>query len=86
MPIVSRFFGIAIAFYWEDHLPPHFHANYGGDEAMIDIRTGTVIRGSLPRRALSMVDEWRTAHVDELLNDWERARQRQPLAYIAPLE
>ncbi len=86
MPIVSRFFGIAIAFYWEDHLPPHFHANYGGDEAMIDIRMGTVIRGSLPRRALSLVDEWRTVHVDELLNDWERARQRQPLAYIAPLE
>jgi hypothetical protein len=86
MPIVSRFFGIAIAFYWEDHLPPHFHANYGGDEAMIDIRAGAVIRGSLPRRALSLVDEWRTAHVDELLNDWERARQRQPLAYIAPLE
>ena len=86
MPIVSRFFGIVIAFYWEDHLPPHFHANYGGDEAMIDIRAGAVIRGSLPRRALSLVDEWRTAHVDELLNDWERARQRQPLAYIAPLE
>ena len=86
MPVVSRFFGIAIAFYWEDHLPPHFHAKYGGDEALIDIRTGAVVRGFLPRRALSLVDEWRTTHVDELLADWELARQRQPLAYIAPLE
>lgn len=86
MPVVSRFFGIVIAFYWEDHLPPHFHAKYSGDEAMIDIRTGAVIRGSLARRALSLVEEWRMTHLDELLDDWERARQRLPLAYIAPLE
>ena len=86
MPVVSRFFGIAIAFYWEDHLPPHFHAKYSGDEAMIDIRTGNVVQGALPRRALSLVNEWRTMHVDELLDNWERARRRQPLAYIEPLE
>ena len=33
MPIVSRFFGIVIALYWNDHAPPHFHAKYGGNEA-----------------------------------------------------
>ena len=86
MPVVSRFFGIVIAFYWQDHLPPHFHAFYSGDEGMIDIRTGEVLRGFLPQRALSLVNEWRTLHLEELLDDWERARQRQPLAYIAPLE
>ena len=86
MPVVSRFFGIAIVFYWEDHLPPHFHAKYSGDEGMIDIRTGHVLRGALPRRALSLVDEWRQQHVDELLDNWERARRREPLSYIAPLE
>ena len=86
MPVVSRFFGIVIAFYWEDHLPPHFHAKYSGDEAMINIRTGAVLHGSLPRRAISLVDEWRTLHVGELLDNWERARQRQPLSYIEPLE
>jgi len=73
-------------FYWEDHLPPHFHASYSGDEVMIDIHTGAVIRGSLPKRALSLIEEWRAAHVDELLDDWERAARREPLAYIAPLE
>ncbi len=86
MPVVSRFFGIVIAFYWEDHLPPHFHAKYSGDEAMIDIRTGQALRGSLVRRALALVNEWRMLHVEELLDDWERARQRKPLAYIDPLE
>jgi len=53
---------------------------------MIDIRTGELIRGSLPRRALSLVDEWRQLHIDALLANWERARARQPLAYIDPLE
>jgi len=86
MPIISRFFGIAIAFYWQDHLPPHFHAFYSGDEAVISIRTGELLRGSLPPRAFSLVNEWRTLHVDELLENWERARQRQALAYIDPLE
>lgn len=86
MPIVSRFFGIVIAFYWEDHLPAHFHAKYSGDEAMVDIRTGDVLRGAVPRRVLSLVDEWRGLHVDELLDNWERARQRRPLTYVAPLE
>jgi hypothetical protein len=86
MPVVSRFFGIAIAFYWEDHLPPHFHAKYGGDEVMMDIRTGEVLRGSLSRRALVLVEEWRKIHEAQLLDNWERARQRQPLVYISPLE
>ena len=52
MPIVSRFFGIVIAFYWEDHVPPPFHAKYSGDEAMIEIRSGHVLRGSVSPRAL----------------------------------
>lgn len=86
MPIVSRFFGIIIAFYWEDHLPPHFHAKYSGDEATIDIRTGGVLQGMLPSRALSLVNEWRERHISELIANWERARRREPLAYIDPLE
>ena len=86
MPVVSRFFGIVILFYWEDHLPPHFHAKYSGDEAMVEIRTGQVLQGSLPRRALRLMEEWRQLHVDELLENWERASRRRPLSYIAPLE
>ncbi len=86
MPIVSRFFGIVIAFYWEDHFPAHFHAKYSGDEAMINVLNGEVLRGSLPRRALSLINEWRALHVEELMENWKRARQRRPLVYVAPLE
>ena len=86
MPVVSRFYGIAIVFYWEEHLPPHFHAKYAGDEGMIDISTGALIRGSLPGRVLLLVNEWRVARKEELLADWDRARRRLPLTYIEPLE
>lgn len=86
MPVVSRFFGIVIAFYWEDHGPPHFHAKYSGDESVIDIHTGEALRGTLPRRAVSLVEEWRQLHINELLDNWNRARERRPLVYIDPLE
>jgi hypothetical protein len=52
MPVVSRFYGIAIVFYWEERLPPHFHAKYSGEEDVIEIHTGAVIQGSLPKRVL----------------------------------
>jgi len=86
MPIISRFFGIIIAIYWNDHSPPHFHAKYSGDEAVIDIDTGEVIKGALSKRVLSLVEEWRQLHRQELIQDWELARQRKPLRYISPLE
>ena len=39
MPEISRFFGIVIKMFFDDHNPPHFHAEYGGDLALIDIHT-----------------------------------------------
>jgi hypothetical protein len=39
MPEISRFFGIVIKMFFDDHNPPHFHAEYGDDLALIDIRT-----------------------------------------------
>ena len=34
MPVISRFYGILIVMYFNDHNPPHFHAKYSGDEAI----------------------------------------------------
>lgn len=86
MPEVSRFLGIVIGMFFNDHNPPHFHASYGEHEAAVSIRDGAVLWGSLPRRALSHVQEWRQAHVVELEENWERARAKQFLRPIAPLE
>jgi hypothetical protein len=66
--------------------PPHFHASYGDREVAVTIRDGAVLWGSLPGRALGHVQEWRQAHLAELEENWERARGKQPLRAIAPLE
>lgn len=86
MPELTRFFGIIIAMYYNDHSPPHFHAKYGADQAVICIDTGEVIEGNLSARALRLVEEWRQLHQQELLNDWALAQNRQPLIKIEPLE
>lgn len=86
MPEISRFFGIVIRIYFNDHGPAHFHAAYGEFEALINIETLAVYRGDLPRRALALVLEWAALHRDELRQDWGLARKGQSLQPIAPLE
>jgi len=86
MPEISRFFGIVIRMYVNDHNPPHFHAAYGEFEALINIETIRVYQGDLPRRALGLVLEWAALHRGELQQDWNRARKGEPLQPIAPLE
>ncbi len=71
--------------YFADHAPPHFHAVYSGEEAVVAIATGEVLRGHLPERALRLVGEWRVLHRAELEANWERVQiPALPLA-IAPL-
>lgn len=86
MPELSRFYGIVIRMYFDDHPPPHFHAEYGSFEALIDIRTLAFVRGKLPPRARGLVTEWAALHQDELMEQWVRARSLEPLGKIAPLE
>jgi|SRR4030042_5468855 hypothetical protein len=85
MPEISRFLGIVIALFYRDHVPPHFHAVYGDYQITIDIDKGTV-EGRFPKRALQHVLEWHELHKQELLDDWELARNKQPLKQISPLE
>lgn len=68
-----------------DHPPPHFHAYYGDEEALVEIRTGEVYRGRLPPRAWRLVSEWYSLHRAELQENWERAMAELPLLRIAPL-
>ncbi len=86
MPTISEFFGILIRMYYDDHNPPHFHAYYGGHEAIFSIETLEIMEGLLPKRAKALVIEWTLEHRQELLNDWKLAEQHQPLNKIAPLE
>lgn len=85
MPRLSFFYGIAIYLYYEDHPPPHVHARYGEHQAKVSIATGTIIDGSLPRRAARLVAEWINEHADELAESWERAAHGEEPGTIEPL-
>ena len=86
MPEISRFFGIVIKMFFEDHHPPHFHAQYGESETLIDIHNLSVFAGRLPPRAVGLVIEWATLHQQELLANWQRAQAQQALQKIDPLQ
>ncbi|MDO8595623.1 MAG: DUF4160 domain-containing protein [Sulfuricaulis sp.] len=86
MPTISRFFGIEIRMYYDDHAPPHFHAYYGGESAVIAIDRLEVIEGGLAKRPLALVVEWAQQHRDELREDWRLAEMHQALKPIPALD
>jgi hypothetical protein len=85
VPEISRFFGIVVSIQFRDHDPPHFHATYGEHEITVSISEGE-IQGFFPKRALRLIEEWRTLHRNELLENWRLARERRPLKPVTPLE
>ena len=86
MPIISKFFGILIRMFYDDHNPPHFHAEYQGTKAVFDFN-GNIIKGKLSSRtAIKLVREWIDLHVDELKTDWELARLGKEIKSIKPLD
>jgi hypothetical protein len=86
MPTISRFFGVTIRMYYDDHAPPHFHAYYGEEGAKVDIETLDILAGSLPRRARALVLEWAAEHREQLRENWLLSENHQPLNPIDPLE
>lgn len=85
MPRLSSFYGIVVYMYWTDHPPPHFHAEYGADQAVVAIADGSLVAGSLPRRAIRLVQEWRELHLAELEAAWDLASAREDPGTIDPL-
>lgn len=85
VPTISRFFGIVIAMYFDDHDPPHFHARRADGEAKVQIDTLEVIDNTLGRRQLRFVLAWAELHQGELADNWRRARAGETLLEIEPL-
>jgi len=86
MPEISRFYGIIISIFYDEHNPPHFHARYGKNKAAIDIRTLELLEGEIPPRALKMVKEWASRHQQELMRGWKLAQGNKPPEKISPLD
>jgi hypothetical protein len=72
--------------FYDDHVPPHFHAEYGEFKAKIAIDTFEMLDGYLPTRAMGLVLEWAAMHRDELRTDWDLCISKQQPKKISPLE
>ncbi|MCZ8357851.1 MAG: DUF4160 domain-containing protein [Microcystis sp. LE19-388.1G] len=86
MPEISRFLGIIITMYYNDHTPAHFHVRYNQQKAIIDIKNLTILQGQLSPMILGLVIEWAAIHQQELKENWQLARLNEPLQPILPLE
>jgi hypothetical protein len=85
MPEISRFLGVIIRMHYRDHAPPHFHAHYGEYEITVEVESG-IVTGKFPKRALAAVLEWHEIHRDALIQNWQKAVNRENLEAIPPLE
>ena len=71
--------------FYDEHNPPHFHAEYSGNKAVFDFE-GNVLKGSLSSKtATRLVREWTDLHVQELEEDWKLARKNMTIKKIEPL-
>ena len=68
MPVISNFYGIVIKIYFtqSEHNPPHIHAIYGEYMSAVNIKTGKVLEGDLPNKALKLVTEWLDLYRDDI--------------------
>jgi hypothetical protein len=85
MPEISRFLGIVIRMYFNDHSPPHFHVEYNEFEASVVIETLGILEGRLPAKVLSLAVEWASLHQTELMQNWEGIRTTGVYRRIEPL-
>jgi hypothetical protein len=86
VPIISSFFGIIIRMFFDDHAPPHFHAEHQGQEALVSFE-GRILEGEITSsRARKLIKEWTQLHKSELELNWRRAKKLRSLVNIAPLE
>jgi Domain of unknown function (DUF4160) len=86
VPAISRFMGITITMYFDDHAPPHFHARAAEHNAKVRIDVLEVIESDLRRRELRLVLAWAEMHTEELNSNWRRAREGVTLQVIEPLQ
>lgn len=84
MPTISMFYGIVIRMYYDDHNPPHFHAFYGEYKAIFNFN-GEIIEGTMPKPKEKLITAWALIHKDELMANWQLAKNSETLYNINPL-
>ena len=71
MPEISRFLGLVIKMFFDDHNPPHFHVEFQDYRAIVDIRKAELMEGHLQPKQLKLVLAWAILHEAELLENFE---------------
>jgi hypothetical protein len=85
MPTISSFFGILIKMFFDDHNPPHFHAEYQGEMAVFDFR-GNMLRGNISSRtAVRLIRECVDLHQEQLDHNWTEMEAGREFNKIEPL-
>ena len=84
MPEISRFYGIVIKMFFKprEHEPSHIHALYGEYVGEFNIKTGEMIVGDLPPKAIALVREWLSINSEALQGMWDT----QVIEKLPPLE
>ncbi len=86
MPEISRFYGIIVRIFTDDHTPPHYHAYYNEFEILVDIENFRIIAGNFPPKALGLLIEWTAIHKSELMDNWILAINKKHTFKIEPLK
>ncbi|MEW6620841.1 MAG: DUF4160 domain-containing protein [bacterium] len=77
---------MVIRMFYDEHSPPHLHAEYQGSKAVFDFE-GNIAKGSLgSRTATKLVREWIDLHLGEIEKDWQLASEGKEIRKIAPLD
>ena len=85
MPEISRFFGIIITMFYDEHNPPHFHAEYQGSEGIFNF-DGNMLQGNIKSKiALKLIKEWSLLRKNELEENWINITHKNVINKIEPL-
>ena len=82
MPPLAEIQGWRAYIYAKDHELPHFHLRKSGVSVSIDIMTGMVLEGELPRHLLREIQAWLDAHRQEVLGAWSTVRDGRLPSWI----
>ena len=77
MPVITRFYGIIIKIYFNEHGVPHFHAVYGEYNGVFELENLEMIEGDLPGRAIKMIKEWAKGYQGDMLEMWKTQEFRK---------
>ena len=86
MPTIAEFRGIKVCIYWQDHMPPHFHAFYGDEEVLVAIESLEILQGHFPAKQRKYLLQWSKCHQKELQENWKNAQNGKMPSSIATLD